>query len=81
LQFLKAVLILIKPLLFLQEHHRLVEVQNSVIEQKVANLEGHQRSLDFFLGPSHLPIRHESSDSLRALPSEHESFAQENAHP
>ena len=56
LQFLKGILVLLYSLLSRQEHRGLIEVQDDVVEQEIANFEHDAGRLDGGIRPRHLPV-------------------------
>ena len=80
LQLLQCQLVLVRGLLVLQEHGGLVEVEDDVVEQEVADLEDYAVGLHRASGPAHHPVGMEVLHRIFGL-AEHEPLADEDAQP
>ena len=81
MQLLEGILVLLDSLLSRQEHGSLVEVQDDVVEQEIANFKHNAWRLDGGIRPRHLPVRFKVLDDCRSLGTEVEPLADHDAEP
>jgi hypothetical protein len=80
LELLQRELVLLGGLLLLEEHGGLVEVEDDVVEEEVADLEDDAVGLHAAAGPAHHPVCDEVLHGAFGLP-EDEALADEDTEP
>jgi hypothetical protein len=79
LELLKGFFEVVGSLAGPEEHGGLVEVEDDVVEQEVADLEEDVAGLHLFIGPTEKPVGIEAFDGFRVLASELEALGDEDA--